>query len=242
MSALPSNLALVGEDLARATSTDVRRSLARRRALTVTIAVAVLVVTASAAVANGWLFGETPTLRAAPALGSGQGRGAFAPGDAVSAIDDLTRAEAAHRAATPGSGGQAPLGSRIGRSRILLENLGAQGRTLRSVTTSTGGVCLILSGFSPQCVPTFKNDQALAWYLAPSAGATIIFGIARDDVTSVEAVTTDGRSISARLADDAFYLEVRDGRVSRLVAHRSDGSSDSVALVLCPPTVPDCAK
>jgi hypothetical protein len=238
MSALPSNLLLVGEDLARATSRDARRSLARRCALALSIAVAVLVVTATAAVANGWLFGETPTLRAVPALGAAQASGAFAPGDAVSAIDDLARAEAAHRATTPGTAGQAPLGSGDPSSaRTLLSNLGRARRALRSVATSSGGVCLILSGFPSQCVPTLKSGSEIAWYIAPSASPTIIFGIVRDDVESVEAVTADDRSITARLANNAFYLELSDGQATRLVVHLADGSSDDVPLPACP-----CAK
>ena len=238
MTALPANLVLVGEDLARATSRDARRSLVRRRVLTLSLALAVLVVTATAVVANGWLFGETPTLRAVPSLAGDQGRGAFAPGDAVSAVDDLVLAEAAHRATTPGTGGQAPLGRGVaGATRTLLSNLGSERRALRSVATSTGGVCLILSGFHLQCVPTLKSDQEIAWYIAPSASPTIIFGIVRDDVESVEAVTTDDRSISARLANNAFYIELSDGQATRLVAHLADGSSDDLPLPACP-----CAK
>ena len=65
MTALPTNLALVGEDLARATLRDVRRSLRRRRRRDARDHPSrVLVVTATAAVANGWLFNETPTAAA----------------------------------------------------------------------------------------------------------------------------------------------------------------------------------
>ena len=38
MTALPSNLAMVGEDLARATARDAQRSLRRRRVVTLAIA------------------------------------------------------------------------------------------------------------------------------------------------------------------------------------------------------------
>jgi hypothetical protein len=235
MTTPPSNLILVGEDLARATARDARRSLVRRRALTLSILLAVLLVAAAASIANGWLFGETPTLQAVPALGGGQVRGAFAPGDAVSAIDDIARVEDAHRAATPGAGGQAPLGRGDAHATgTLLTNLGSAGRTLRSVATSTAGVCLLLSGFHPQCVPTFAVDQQIAWFLAPSPGLQIVFGLVRDGVESVEAVTADGRRITARLANNAFYVELGNGRATRLVAHLTDGSSDSVLLPACP--------
>jgi hypothetical protein len=65
---LPSNLALVGEDLARATLRDARRSLKRRRLVVCAVAFALLALTASAAVATGWLSEKSPTARALPAL------------------------------------------------------------------------------------------------------------------------------------------------------------------------------
>ena len=61
MTALPTNLALVGEDLARATLRDVRRSAKRRRAVTVALILALVVVAATTAIANGWLLSDTPT-------------------------------------------------------------------------------------------------------------------------------------------------------------------------------------
>ncbi|MDX6563698.1 MAG: hypothetical protein QOD65_3512, partial [Gaiellales bacterium] len=70
MTALPSNLAMVGEDLARATARDAQRSLQRRRLVTYAIAFALLALTASAAIANGWLLDETPAVQALPSLGS----------------------------------------------------------------------------------------------------------------------------------------------------------------------------
>jgi hypothetical protein len=244
MTALPSNLVMVGEDLARATSRDAQRSLRRRRAVTLAVALAILVVTATAAIANGWLFGETPTLRAVPALGSVPPRGAFAPGDAVAAAAGVAQSQAGHRAASAGSGSAAPLGSiQNGASRTLLANLGSERRALRSVTTSTGGVCLVLTGFAPECIPTFTGDQKLAWVLgSPSAGTTVVYGIARDAVAGVDAVTSDGRTIAARLANNAFYLEVSGGQPVQLIAHLGDGSSETLSLLPCPATDPSCAK
>lgn len=69
MTTLPSNLAMVGEDLARATQRDARRAIQRRRLVTYAIAFALLALTASAAIANGWLFDETPTVKAVPSFG-----------------------------------------------------------------------------------------------------------------------------------------------------------------------------
>ena len=238
MTALPSNLALVGEDLARAT-------LARRPAL------------AQAAARASRSRSSSPARRHGDRRGRQRlavQRDADRAGRSVAGRRSGERRVCARRCGLgdrrPRTGrgrasrdharnpGQAPLGSGDPSSaRTLLSNLGRARRALRSVATSSGGVCLILSGFPPQCVPTLKSGSEIAWYIAPSASPTIIFGIVRDDVESVEAVTADDRSITARLANNAFYLELSDGQATRLVVHLADGSSDDVPLPACP-----CAK
>lgn len=244
MSALPSNLLTVGEDLARATARDAERSLRRRRAVTLVVALAILVVTATAAVANGWILGQTTTLRAVPALGPGQSGAGPAPGAAASAIGELAKTAAKHRAPSPDSARAPELGSAVaGTSRTLLTDLGPQERVLSSVATTTGGVCLLLTGFPVQCIPTFTTGQDVAWIVTPSGtGTTLIWGLARDDVESIEAVSDDDTSTPAELGNNAFYVEVDGGQPARLVVHLSDGSSDVVQLFPCPVTTPNCAK
>jgi hypothetical protein len=203
MTALPSNLALVGEDLARATLRDARRSLRRRRAVTLTAIVAVLIVTATAAVANGWLFNETPTTSAVPSLGNVSGS----------------------------------------LPRTLLTGLGPARRTLSSDATPSGSVCLTLTGFERNCVPSFLASQHLAWFVAsPQPGKTLVWGIVRDDVVSVEAVSADGGTTTAQLGNDAFYLELSGGPPARLVARLLDGSTSTATVPTCPTTDPECAS
>jgi hypothetical protein len=244
MTALPSNLAFVGEDLARATSSDARRSARRRRTATCAIAIAILVITATAAVANGWLFDETPTLRAVPSLGGGEVRGAFAPRNAVSAAENVAQSEAEHRAANPDMGSSPPLGvAGASGSRTLLANLGPDHRALMSVATTSGAVCLALTDFAVQCVPTFKDDQQISWFVGtPSSGAVALYGLVRDDVTAVEVDFANGRTAVARLANNAFYLELPGSEPGSLVIHLRDGSSDVVAALPCPLTKLNCAK
>lgn len=244
MTALPSNLAFVGDDLARAITRDVRRSARRRRSATIVIAIAVLVITATAAVANGWLFDETPTLQAIPSIGGGQVQNAFAPRNAVSAVATLTQAEAAHRAAHPGMFGSPPLGLvNGGRTRTLLSDLGPEHRMLISVETTTGGICLVLTGLSPACVPTFKEGQQVSWFAGtPSSGAAALYGVVRDDVTAVEADFGNGRTALARLANDAFYVELPDGATANLVIRLRDGSSAVVTALVCPLTDIACTN
>jgi hypothetical protein len=244
MTALPSNLAFVGQDLARATASDARRSARRRRAVTCSLLVALLALTATAAVANGWLFDETPTLRAVPSLGGGGAPGVFAPRDAVAAVAGFAQSEAQHRAAHPTMGSSPPLGTALtSGSRTLLSDLGSEHRSLTSVPTTSGGVCLELTDFSVQCVPTFKNGQEISWFVGtPSRGPEALYGLARDEVTAVKAVFAGGRTVVARLENNAFYLELASGEPVSLVVGLSDGSSAVLAAVPCPLTNPTCAK
>ena len=202
MTALPTNLALVGEDLARATLRDVRRSAKRRRLVTVALVLALLVVTATAAIANGWLLSETPTVQAVPALGPENGTA----------------------------------------THTLLTGLGAEGRVLTSSTSAGGGVCITLTGYTTQCVPTFKQGQMVNWVISPSGpGTTLVWGIVRAEVTAVQAVSASGDSAVARVANDGFYVEL-PGSPDHLVIQLSSGDSEVVPLVPCPPVDPNCTN
>jgi hypothetical protein len=202
VTALPSNLAAVGEDLARATSKDARRSIQRRRLVTVAIAFAVLALTASAAIATGWLSEKTPASQAVPALAGG---------------------------------------SQAAGVQVLLSGLGARLRTLGSDAAPDGGVCLSLTGFETQCVPTLLVKQQIAWFTRSlDDGTTVIFGIARDDVTGIDAVLSDGRTQPAQLGNGGFYLELTGDPPTQLLLHLSDGTSVLKAVSPCPPATPDC--
>ena len=202
MTALPSNLAAVGEDLARATQRDARRTVQRRRVVTVTGAFALLALTASAAIATGWLSEKTPTTRAVPALANGAGD------------------------ADP---------------EVLLSGLGSQQRALSSQVTAAGGVCLMLTGFETACIPTLLAKQQIAWVTRSlTDGTTVIFGIAREDVTGVDAVLTDGGTLPAQLGKGVFFLELTAGPPTQLLVHLSDGSSSIKDISPCPPATPDC--
>jgi hypothetical protein len=197
---------------------------------------------ATAAVANGWLFGQTTTLRAVPSLGSRQTQAAPGQDPSASAAGEIANAETRHRAATPGLENAPPLGSAVqGQSQTLLSELGPQGRALSSVPTTSGGVCFTLTGFPPQCTPTFAAGQHVDWISGPSGtGTTLIWGIARDDVEAIEAVSGAGEATAAVLANNGFYIEVAAGKAAELDVHLRDGTSEVVPLFPCPPTTPNC--
>lgn len=125
-------------------------------------------------------------------------------------------------------------------SRTLLTGLGSGLRELSAVVTAGGGVCLTLTGFEPQCVPTFLARQPVTWFARPLAGGTALFGLARDEVTAIEAVAADGSATAAELANGAFYAEMRGGPPTRLSVHLSDGTTETVPVLTCPLSTPDC--
>jgi hypothetical protein len=196
---LPKNLALVGEDLTRATLQDAQRAARRRRSVTAMAVLALLALTTTAAVANGWLFDETPSAEVVPSLS--------------------------------------------GDSRTLLTGLGPEGRTLSSIATTKGSVCVLLTGFDVNCVPTFATHDQITWFTAtPRSDTTLVWGIARDNVRAIEAVAANGTVTRTRLGNDAFYAEVDGSPPVRLVVHLADGTSSTVPVAPCPASTPDCPE
>lgn len=202
MTALPSNLAMVGEDLARATLKDVKRSVRRRRLVTYAVAFALLALMASAAIATGWLTDKAPTAGALQSLNDG---------------------------------------AAAGEATVLLTGLGSAGRSLSATKTADGTVCLTLTGFPLQCVPTFLTRQEISWFIWSSqSGPTLVWGVVRPEVASVEAVSSDGRITPARFDNDAFYVEL-DSPPAHLIAHLADGTAVNEVISPCPQTDPNCA-
>jgi hypothetical protein len=244
MTALPSNLALVGDDLARATFIDAKRSLRRRRLSTCAVALALFALTASAAVANGWLFGDgTPVLRAVPSLSAASPPGSAAPANVVTAASNMAQSEGAHRSASSSTELPAPLGSANGAdAKTLLTRLGPEMRTLTIVTTTSGGVCVALTGVPVQCFATFAAGQEIAYFTSSISSAdTVVWGIVRNDVTAVEAVDTDGGTHTAVVGNGGFYVDLGSRAATRLIVHLADGTSDPVSVFTCPLTTPDCS-
>lgn len=201
MTKLPSNLALVHEDLARATLLDTRRAVKRRRLIAFAVAFALLALSASAAIATGWLSEKTPAVQAVPSLD----------------------------------------GRHTGVPRELMSNLGSSRRTLTAVTTKGGSVCLTLTGYTQQCVSAFLVKQQMSFFVwaTKPGGPAVISGIVRDGVVAVDAISPGGKATRARLANDAFFLEL-PGLPTKLIAHLVDGSSVTRAVAPCSSTTPDC--
>jgi hypothetical protein len=237
-----STLAQIGEDLTLAAIADARRSNRRRRGVTASLACALLLAaTATTAVANGWLFDNAPATRAATALVGISTN----PDPSKSLVEGATdMSQRLNPRALPAIG---PNPGDIGTpdaslSRVLLTNLGQDGRTLTSIPTSSGGVCFQLTGIAVQCVPRFAENQLLMWSITtPHADTVVIYGIARDQVSAVDAVNADGTTTRATLGNDAYFLELPSTPL-RLLIHLHDGSVRSEALPQCSTATPACEQ
>jgi hypothetical protein len=207
------------------------------------VAFALLALTGTAAVARGWLFGdETPVVRVIPSLAGPSVSGSSAPGNSDAAAQNVTKHEAQHRADQPAGNGSAPLGQPIAAtSRTLISDLGPLKRALSSMATTTGGVCLTLTGFDPECFATFAPDQDAVWFFRSTPErAVVVWGVVRGSVTAVEVVSTGGTTTTAEIGNGGFYAELADGSPERLILQLDDGRSETVEPLPCPLTTPDC--
>jgi hypothetical protein len=216
--------------------------LVRRRWVGIAaVAVVALALMSATAVANGWLLRGTSALRAAPALGS-PAADSHPSRDLIPGAAGLAHG-LARSVSDPGVSHPRLLGVPIASlSRTLLSHLGPRRRTLRTVVTSTGGVCLEVSGFGPQCLLGFGDGQPIVWFdVRPSSSTTIIYGIARAGVEGVDAIDADGTAHTATLGNDAFYLELPD-LPAYLRIHLSGGGTATEHLPQCPATTPACGN
>jgi hypothetical protein len=125
---------------------------------------------------------------------------------------------------------------------VLLAHLGGADRSITAVSLPDGSVCLTLTGYPRQCVTSFLARQETAWFMSTSqSGPTVVWGIAREEVTAVDVVTADGRRTPAELADGAFYAEVSTGQPTELRVMLENGRAVTQALVACSVTNPNCS-
>ena len=223
MTALPSNLAFVGEDLARAISRDARRSAQAPPQSDTRDRVAVLVVTATAASPTAGC--STRRRRCARCRLSVAAPGAERVRGARRHIGRRGSSRSPRQSIAPANPGHGqhtfPRHGQRGPDANLLSDLGPQQRVLTSVATTAGGVCLLLTGFDVECVPTFEADSNISWFAGDADS-----GAARD--LRIRPRRRDGRSRPFRRRADArslaspnnaFYLEFTDGEPGSLVAH-----------------------
>jgi hypothetical protein len=177
-----------------------------------------------------------------PSLSGSSLPGSVAPAGAAIAAAEMAQSEEEHRAASAGAPQPPPLGSADGNhAKTLLSGLGPDNRTLTAVTTTSGGVCVVLTGVPVECVPTFQADQeVIAFTSSPSKADTVVWGVARDDVTSIDAIDVDGATHAAEVGSGAFYADLGNASPDRLIVHLADGSSDTVTPAPCPLTNPAC--
>jgi hypothetical protein len=211
----------------------------RRWAGIAAVVVIALALMSATAVANGWLLQGASALRVAPALGTPAGNG-HQSADLIPGVAGLAHG-LARSATDPSVLHPSKLGVPIASlSRTLLSRLGPRHRTLRTVVTTTGGACLQVTGFAPECLRAFGDGEPIVWFKAqPSPSTTIIYGIAREGVQGIDAVDADGSAHPAVLAHDAFYLELSH-LPAYLRIHLGGGATTTVHVPQCPATTPAC--
>ena len=243
MTALPSNLALVGEDLARATLRDARRSRARRRLATYAVAFALLALTATAAVASGWLFGdEQPVVRVAPVARRGgrfrpppirrkrHQQGMTSPNPRAAIVLSSPRRMAPPRSATPSAPRErcSPASGRRSAPDLRADD---DRRRLPRAHRDTAR-----NAFRPsaQAITSIGSSQ-------PKPGEpTVVWGLVSDDVARRRRRLHRRHATKAALGNGGFYAELTEGSPDQLILHLADGSSEAVEALPCPLTTPDC--
>lgn len=137
--------------------------------------------------------------------------------------------------------------ARAGGLRAALTHLGPSDRTIFLVRTTKGRICAGLTGFSSGCLEGLPADVPLTAIAADpdrsgTGEAPLVWGIARNDVKSVD-VIVDGSPYPAVMGDNAYFFQLGDagasaGSIQTVVAHLAGGRSVSVSVV----TGPDPSK
>lgn len=120
-----------------------------------------------------------------------------------------------------------------GSRRILLVNPGTVRTIMYAFVTESRTVCYGLLRLASSCDGGASQTSPLVWIAAgPSGGPRIIAGLARDRVKSVD-VIVNGKPWPAKLANNAFYLEVpldHKHMVTSIVATMKDGSQKKTGV------------
>ena len=122
------------------------------------------------------------------------------------------------------------------RSRLLLADLDTRGADLYAFRSEKGRVCYALTTGPQGCIAPFNIDQPVSWSLFDHDGfgagrPTAVFGLTPNNVTGVE-VGVGGSTRAARLANNAYFLEIGDGTAlpDRLIVRFTNGRSTTIDL------------
>lgn len=131
-----------------------------------------------------------------------------------------------------------PGAPQVTQSRRLLAGVGPNDADFYAVPTNSGKVCFVITAGPSGCHSDFSRGP-LAWgeYDADALGSgnpIAVYGLARDDVTSVH-VVVNGRRERAQLTRNAFFYALADPTThpTALIARLRSGAEE--AITLAPP-------
>jgi hypothetical protein len=127
---------------------------------------------------------------------------------------------------------------RIGSSHLALSNLGAAKASFYIVPTAKSRVCLVITNGSQGCAEDhFTVAQPATWGLTDVDGyrkgkSTSVDGLVPNNVVRVTVVDDHGARTDARLANNAYYLELPNpiAMPTEIVLGYAGGGSATITL------------
>lgn len=122
------------------------------------------------------------------------------------------------------------------RSRLLLADLDARGADLYAFPSEKGRICYALTAGPQGCVGRFSVEQPVSWSVFDHDGLgagrpTAVFELTPNNIKGVD-VGVGGTTRAARMANNAYFLEMSDGTAlpDRLIVRFANGRSTTIDL------------
>jgi hypothetical protein len=127
---------------------------------------------------------------------------------------------------------------RAGSSYLALADLGSRNISLYIVPTAKDRVCLVMANDPQGCnTVDFTPEQPGTWGMFDADGyrtgaPTSVYGLVPNNVIRVTIVDDGGTSTIARLANNAYFLELADATAlpKSIILSFSDGGSATMAV------------
>jgi hypothetical protein len=136
----------------------------------------------------------------------------------------------------------------LGHGRVLLSNLGPDGRAIYAYPTDNGQVCVVMTGLGDGCMRAFLVGEPVAvtggsYADPPQSGPPAEFaGLTQDNVTGVQ-IVVNGTPHDTVFGNDAWYYRFPDNQTpdtaaTALLVTLKDGSTVTVPTRTSAPQQP----
>jgi hypothetical protein len=131
--------------------------------------------------------------------------------------------------------------SELARGRLLQTALGAGNWAIYAYPTTAGHVCYGLTGVGAGCIPGFLHGFPVSFNvikpdLQPTGSGTaiVVYGLAPDEVISVTVNLTGGKSYTASVVNNSYFVQLNDNAltaadVKSLTVAFANGGTASIA-------------